>query len=188
MPAAKFTPFDDPTERHEDEFRGGRRDWRRWWDDKAEALDPEKWKAMASAWWCMLQDAAREAQSEQAEHGPGSGDQDLSLLRRRNQSRGDQVQALRHLAGPRPGGGPIRRNRRFRAVPPTSSVKGYAPPRLTRSATDATAAGVLSGLARFFGVDPTWLRVAYALGTIFTGIIPGIAVYAILALIIPGER
>ena len=65
--------------------------------------------------------------------------------------------------------------------------KGYAPPRLTRSTADAMAAGVLSGLGHFFGVDPTWLRIAYAVATIFTAIIPGIAVYAILALVIPGD-
>ena len=53
--------------------------------------------------------------------------------------------------------------------------------------TDAMAAGVLSGLGHFFGVDPTWLRIAYALATIFTAIIPGIAAYAILALVIPGD-
>ena len=61
------------------------------------------------------------------------------------------------------------------------------PARLTRSTADAMAAGVLSGLGHFFGMDPTWLRIAYALGTIFTAIIPGIAVYAILALVIPGD-
>ena len=49
------------------------------------------------------------------------------------------------------------------------------------------AAGVLSGLGHFFGVDPTWLRIAYAVATIFTAIIPGIAVYAILALVIPAD-
>ena len=105
MPAAKYTPCDETNERREDEFGGGRRDWRRWWD-KAEAFDPEKWKAMASAWWCMLQDAAKEAQ---AEPRPAQRDQELSLLRRRNQARGDQVQTLRHLAGPRSRGGPLRR-------------------------------------------------------------------------------
>ena len=65
--------------------------------------------------------------------------------------------------------------------------KGYAPARLTRSTADAMAAGVLSGLGHFFGVDPTWLRIAFALGTIFTAIIPGIAVYVTLALLIPGD-
>ena len=47
--------------------------------------------------------------------------------------------------------------------------------------------GVLSGLGRFFGVDPTWLRIAYALGTLFTAIIPGVIIYSVLTLIIPGD-
>jgi phage shock protein PspC (stress-responsive transcriptional regulator) len=47
--------------------------------------------------------------------------------------------------------------------------------------------GVLGGLARYFAFDPTWLRIVYALGTFFTALIPGIIVYAMLTLIIPGD-
>src|SRR5580693_1965318 len=35
---------------------------------------------------------------------------------------------------------------------------------------------------------PTWLRIAFALATIFTAVVPGVAVYAILTLIIPGHQ
>ena len=95
------------------------------------------------------------------------------------------MQALQHLAGPVPEAA------QFDDLSGLSDMahsirKGYVPPRLTRSTTNAMATGVLSGLGRFFGVDPTWLRIAYALGTIFTSVVPGIAVYAILTLIIPG--
>jgi hypothetical protein len=48
MGAERFTSRYENDEQREHDFRGGRRDWRRWWD-RAEALDPEKWKAMASA-------------------------------------------------------------------------------------------------------------------------------------------
>jgi phage shock protein C len=65
--------------------------------------------------------------------------------------------------------------------------KGYATPRLTRSTADGMAAGVLSGMGHFFGIDPTWLRIAYAVATIFTAIIPGIAIYTILAFVIPSD-
>ena len=65
--------------------------------------------------------------------------------------------------------------------------KGYTPSQITRSRSDAMAAGVFSGLGHYFGVDPTWLRIAYAVGTVFTAIIPGIALYAILAFIIPAD-
>ena len=170
MAAERFTPRDDTDGQRDDEFRGGRRDWRRWWD-KAEALDPERWKAMASAWSSLWQDEAKEAPAEQA---VGHGDQDLSLLRRGDQASGDQVQTLRHLAGPVP------EPARYNFISGQGEMdpalrKGYAPPRLTRSTADAMAAGVLSGLGHFFGVDPTWLRIAFALATIFTAIIPGIA-------------
>ena len=70
MAAERFTPRDDTDGRREGEFCGGRRDWRRWWDDKAEALDPERWKAMASAWSGLWQDAANRAQAGQP---PGAG-------------------------------------------------------------------------------------------------------------------
>ena len=60
-------------------------------------------------------------------------------------------------------------------------------PRLTRASGDAMAFGVLGGLGRFFGVDPTWLRIAYAVGTFFTGILPGVITYGILALIVPSD-
>jgi phage shock protein PspC (stress-responsive transcriptional regulator) len=64
----------------------------------------------------------------------------------------------------------------------------YAPPRrLTRSTRDAMAQGVLAGLGHFFRIDPTWLRIAYALGTFFTAIIPGVVIYGILSVIIPSD-
>ena len=125
MAAERFSPHDDVDGRPEDEFRGGRRDWRRWWDDKAEALDPERWKAMASAWSCLWQDAVKRSEDEQ---GSRHGDQDLSLLRRRDQAGGDQVQALRHLAGPGPGVGPIR-------IHLGSWRSGPRPPQRVRAAT-----------------------------------------------------
>ena len=65
MAAERFTPRDETDEGLADEFRGGKRDWRRWWESKAEAFDPEKWKAMASVWSGLLQDAAKEAQGGQ---------------------------------------------------------------------------------------------------------------------------
>jgi hypothetical protein len=65
MADVKFTTCDDTSQRREEEYQGRRRDWRRWWDDKAEALDPDRWKAMASDLLGMLQDAASGARAEQ---------------------------------------------------------------------------------------------------------------------------
>ena len=45
--------------------------------------------------------------------------------------------------------------------------------------------GVCAGVAEFFEIDPTIVRVAYALLTFFTLGLVGVIVYAILAFVIP---
>jgi phage shock protein C len=62
-------------------------------------------------------------------------------------------------------------------------VKGTA---LRRSRTNRMIAGVCGGLEEFFGLDAFWFRLAFVLAMIPGGI-PGIAVYLLLWLIIPGE-
>ena len=56
--------------------------------------------------------------------------------------------------------------------------------RLTRS-TNKMLAGVCGGIAEFFEVDPTLIRVAYAALSIFTTGFPGLLLYLILMLIMP---
>jgi phage shock protein PspC (stress-responsive transcriptional regulator) len=58
---------------------------------------------------------------------------------------------------------------------------------LARSSTSRVLAGVCGGLAGIFGVDPVLVRVVYAVATVFTGVVPGIILYAILALVVPNE-
>jgi phage shock protein C len=48
-------------------------------------------------------------------------------------------------------------------------------------------AGVCGGIGVYLGVDPTVVRVLYALITIFTGLVPGVLVYLVLMLLIPRE-
>ena len=62
-------------------------------------------------------------------------------------------------------------------------VRGTA---LRRSRTNRMIAGVCGGLEGFFGLDAFWFRLAFVLAMIPGGI-PGIAVYLLLWLIIPGE-
>jgi phage shock protein C len=57
--------------------------------------------------------------------------------------------------------------------------------KLYRSRTDRKLLGVCAGIAEYFGVDPTLVRLAFVLMALAGG--PGIIFYIILALIIPEE-
>jgi len=56
---------------------------------------------------------------------------------------------------------------------------------LRRSRTNRVIAGVVGGLAEYFGVDPILLRVVYVVGSIVSAAFPGILVYILLWLLIP---
>lgn len=60
--------------------------------------------------------------------------------------------------------------------------------KLYRNRQDKIIAGVCSGFADYLEQDPTIIRVIAILLTIFTGVIPGIIAYIILALIIPAKN
>ncbi|MFD0896448.1 PspC domain-containing protein [Loigolactobacillus binensis] len=47
--------------------------------------------------------------------------------------------------------------------------------------------GVLGGIAEYFNIDPTWVRVIYAVVTFFTVGFPGIVLYVLLTLVIPSR-
>lgn len=59
--------------------------------------------------------------------------------------------------------------------------------KLRRSRTDKMLAGVCAGLADFFGLDISLVRIVYALATVFTAF-AGIPVYIIMWIIIPQEN
>ncbi len=52
---------------------------------------------------------------------------------------------------------------------------------------DRLIAGVCGGLARYFGLDPTLVRVAYVLVSILSAAFPGILVYIILIFVMPPD-
>ena len=62
-----------------------------------------------------------------------------------------------------------------------------APPprRLTRSSRYKMIAGVCGGLAEYFQLDPTVVRVAYVLISIVSVAFPGILAYIILMFVMP---
>ncbi|MFC6169999.1 PspC domain-containing protein [Loigolactobacillus jiayinensis] len=47
--------------------------------------------------------------------------------------------------------------------------------------------GVLGGISEYFNIDPTWVRIIYAVATFFTVGFPGVVLYALLALVIPSR-
>ena len=59
--------------------------------------------------------------------------------------------------------------------------------RLRRSRSDRMIAGVIGGLARYFGFDPTVARVIYVIFSIVSVAFPGLLVYIILWVIMPEE-
>jgi phage shock protein PspC (stress-responsive transcriptional regulator) len=58
-------------------------------------------------------------------------------------------------------------------------------PPLRRSRSNRMLAGVIGGLADYFGLDPTLARVIYVLVSIFSAAFPGILVYILLWILVP---
>jgi phage shock protein C len=52
-------------------------------------------------------------------------------------------------------------------------------PKFRRSPTDRKISGLFGGLGESFGIDPTYLRLAFVLLALVTGVLPAIAAYAI---------
>ncbi|GAB6440206.1 hypothetical protein CON36_32095 [Bacillus cereus] len=59
--------------------------------------------------------------------------------------------------------------------------------KLFRSRSDKQLSGVLGGIGALTNIDATILRIVFALFTLFTGVITGVFVYIIFALIMPIE-
>jgi len=57
---------------------------------------------------------------------------------------------------------------------------------LRRSRSNRMVAGVCGGLAEFFGVSTFWFRLAFLIALIPGGV-PGLLVYLVMMLIVPGE-
>ncbi|HHW26126.1 MAG TPA: PspC domain-containing protein [Firmicutes bacterium] len=57
--------------------------------------------------------------------------------------------------------------------------------RLYRSTTRRMVAGVCGGLAEYFNIDETIVRLGVALMTVVTGFVPGLVFYFLAAIIMP---
>lgn len=65
--------------------------------------------------------------------------------------------------------------------------QGSLPRRLYRSTQESKLLGVCGGFAEYWEVDPTLVRAGYAALTFISGILPGIILYFVLALIMPKQ-
>ena len=59
--------------------------------------------------------------------------------------------------------------------------------KLTRPRNGKMLAGVCAGIANYFNLDPTLIRVAYALLTVFT-VFAGVIVYLLMWIIVPEDN
>lgn len=59
--------------------------------------------------------------------------------------------------------------------------------RLYLSTKDKKWAGVCGGLAEYFDLDPSLVRIAWVVMTIVTGVVPGIVGYLITAIVVPKQ-
>lgn len=60
--------------------------------------------------------------------------------------------------------------------------------KLVRNVDNKMIAGVCSGIADYFGTDPTLIRLLFALGALFSAGIGGLLAYLACWLIIPPSR
>ena len=60
--------------------------------------------------------------------------------------------------------------------------------RLRRSRSNKMIAGVIGGLARYFGIDATVARVLYVIFSVISVAFPGMLVYVLLWIIMPAEE
>ena len=59
--------------------------------------------------------------------------------------------------------------------------------KLTKS-NDKSLCGVCAGIAEYFDLDPTLVRVGYLALSFFSATFPGLFLYIILALVMPGPE
>ena len=62
------------------------------------------------------------------------------------------------------------------------------PRRLVRSSRHKMIAGICGGLGEYLDVDPTVVRIAYVLITVFTAFVPGLVAYAIMTFLVPRDE
>jgi phage shock protein C len=60
--------------------------------------------------------------------------------------------------------------------------------RLYRSRDDRMIAGVMGGIADYLDIDPSIARIIFVLTIILTGVLPGVLLYLLAAIIVPLDK
>ena len=60
--------------------------------------------------------------------------------------------------------------------------------KLYRSMADKKLCGVCGGIAEYFDLDPTLIRLLWVVMTLFTAAFPGVLAYIICAIIVPQQN
>lgn len=60
--------------------------------------------------------------------------------------------------------------------------------KLYKSTTDKKISGVCAGIANYFGIDPTIVRIIYVCLSLMSASFPGIILYLALAFILPEDN
>ncbi len=59
---------------------------------------------------------------------------------------------------------------------------------LRRSKSDRFIAGVCGGIGKYLEIDPNVVRLVWVIGTVLTGVWPGVFVYGLVWLLIPEDE
>jgi len=59
--------------------------------------------------------------------------------------------------------------------------------KLYKSSTDKKISGVCAGIANYFGIDPTIIRIIYVCLSLMSASFPGLILYIALAFILPED-
>ena len=68
-----------------------------------------------------------------------------------------------------------------------TTQQNYTTKKLHLSSTDKRLLGVCGGIAQYFGIDSTIVRIGWVILTVASGVFPGVLAYIVAAIVMPHE-